>query len=167
MSKRRIIGEVVLGAALAASPESAKGDWAQKVDQVAAQGERAGRIYTDVTDAGTRRKQVEEDAKNERARIAAEERARIARENTERQRIAGDVAMQTGKEGFSTDTTGGKTTFETQRPGTTPQERIEAGRNLSEEERQKNQQTHERAMKLLERQTDPRYKKMVPREKIE
>ena len=167
MSKRRIIGEVVLGAALAASPESAKGDWKEGVRV----GNETTRTISDsviqVKDANTRRKQVEAEERTRIAEIEARKQADIARENTERQRIAGDVAMQTGKEGFSTDTTGGKTTFETQRPGTTSQERIEAGRNLSEEERQKNQQTHERAMKLLERQTDPRYKKMVPREKIE
>lgn len=163
-------------------------DWQGGARTVGEQVERGGRIYGDVKRAGneridaeTRRKQVEEQARIERERIATEERMRkaeiearkqtdMAREKTQRQERAGDVAIQTGKDEFSTETTDDKTTFKSGRQGSTPQERIEAGRNLSEENRLKIQ-TRAKAREWLEKNKKKNPKMYngieIPVEKIE
>lgn len=174
---------VTLGAAaIAAGPESANADWAEKMERVGSQVEKGGRIYEVVTDAGTRREQVKGQNKNEDTRIAAEKEARLeeikarkeidmAREKTIRQERAGDVAIQTGKDEFSTKTTDDETTFTSKKQGSTPQERIAVNENLSAEERlkieRKMQQDRIKAEQLIRQQQNPMYKNIkVPIEEI-
>ena len=74
MSKRRIIGEVVLGAALAASPESAKGDWKEGVRTGNETMRTISDSATQIKDANTRRKQVEAEERTRIAEIEARKR---------------------------------------------------------------------------------------------